>query len=460
MKIPDTWAKVTALVACAALVALMNPWPVFAQDIIGDDCAINETIFEREWRKYSDFDDLIPPESRSWDVQQHAALKREVDELQRKSLMLQAEMEFDRQMRLELRDVKRSLVNNLRNNLVKSFFRLSFLTADAIKTGTDLGKTYAKLFTAGVLHALPEGLSYLKDAMDVVTGLTPDHGDSELAKEVATASGDIADIIKIADNPKNIANVAAARVKSQAEERLGQIFPSIDDMKFSEAEVDILRTQNLRNRAIDDALMESYRVNSERREQVTDIIPAEIARLEAEMEKWELSEKARVRDMLIADCKGQREEDEPGDEDSRDTSGEARTPESTGGDPAEVTPGLEGSWSGTSTVLEVYPAAGLNEEERAEAVGGVLSESVEIVRDESGALVIRGDDVETILTVDGTNLTYYIESLNPFDDIVYYEKMEGIIEEEGTVITGTVESGSLSEGPMALMSLRVVKVGP
>ncbi|MCR3923057.1 MAG: hypothetical protein NUK65_11180, partial [Firmicutes bacterium] len=223
--ISGLFRKVITVILTATL--FWFPIALAAEGIINDDCTVNEAVFEREWRKYSDFDERIPPESRSWEVQQYTETHKRIDELNRESFMLQAEMEFDRHLRLELREVKESLVRNLRGNLVKSFFRLSFLTADAIKTGVNLGGTYAKLFTAGVLNALPEGLSYLKDAMDVVTGLTPDHGDSELAKEVKDRAGDFEDILKIADNPKNIAAIAVDRVKGKAEEKLGQLFPSV-----------------------------------------------------------------------------------------------------------------------------------------------------------------------------------------------------------------------------------------
>ncbi len=280
---------------------LLVPAPLFAEDIIDEEGNINEEVFEREWRKYSDFpaqgqsvhsDANFPLQSRSWEVQQFYGTQDQIQELKYEALLLEAEMEYDRQMRLELREYRKNLVQNIRVNLLKSFWRLSFMTYDTIKTGRKLGKSYAKLFTAESAKTVVEGLSNIKNALDVVDGLTPKDEKSELVKALSSEIGVLEDLDKVLTNPLQIAVVAAERVKGQADKFLPKA-------EITEEEIQILRTQHLNREALDEVLQESYRENIIRRDRVK-AIEGEIAELQAKQVEWELAEKNRVREMLLS----------------------------------------------------------------------------------------------------------------------------------------------------------------
>ncbi len=151
--------------------------PASSDEIIDEDGNINEKLFEREWRTYSDFptpalpiDESWPLQSRSWEVQQYYGIQDQINNLKYESAILQAEMEFGRQMRLELREYRKNLVQNIRVNLLRSFWRLSFMTYDTIKGGVKTGKSYSKLFTATGSATVLQGLSNVKNALDVVDG--------------------------------------------------------------------------------------------------------------------------------------------------------------------------------------------------------------------------------------------------------------------------------------------------
>jgi len=290
-------------VAVLVVIALLLPSAALAaEEIIDDDGNIKEKIFEQEWRKYSDFpppgedisaDEDWPLQSRSWEVQQYYGRQDEIDNLKRESFALQAEMEFDRQMRLELREYRKNLVQNIRVNLLKSFWRLSFMTYDNIQKGATLGKSFAKLFTTAGYTTVMEGLSYMNEAVTVIEGLTPKEGESELVKATKDTLGNVLDVDKIITDPKQIAVVAANKLKGKAD----KFMPKAD---ISDAEIEILRSQHLAREGIDEVLQESYRENIKRRDRVAEIA-LKIQELEKDKKNWELAEKERIREMLIAD---------------------------------------------------------------------------------------------------------------------------------------------------------------
>jgi len=82
-----------------------------------------------------------------------------------------------------------------------------------------------------------------------------------------------------------------------------QLLPSTAEL--SEEEVEILRSQALDKRKLDDVLQESYRVNSDRRRQV-ETLPAENKSLDAELQRWEQAEKERVARELEAAWKAKK----------------------------------------------------------------------------------------------------------------------------------------------------------
>ena len=274
---------------------LPAPGSVVDSGLLDAKCEINQEQFDREWKRYSDFDDRIPVAERSHEAKQYNRLATEISELAVESFALQAEMEVDRQMRLELRDYRAKLVQNQKTNLLKAFWRLSYVTYSTIKTGNDLGRTYEKAFTS------VDSFSRLGHSVKVVKGLTPPTSPkpTTTTEQVETHVKELGisaalDLLT-SDSPTDY---GVSVFNSMQKEAGKAVFPTAD---ITDEEITILRTQHLEKRVIDDILQESYRKNSDRRQRV-EAIHVKIVTKGEELEQWEQAEKERVARELQAAC--------------------------------------------------------------------------------------------------------------------------------------------------------------
>jgi hypothetical protein len=295
-------AQLKALLAILAVICLCPPAAALAaEEVLNPDCTINEAVFEQRWKEYSDLDERIGMAERSWEAQMFAEACRKIGELEQESLRLQTEIIMNGQFRREVRELKKLLVTTLRNNLVKSLFRLSFLTADAVKTGFDAGGTYAELFTFKAVKTLPAALEKISKIVDVVSALSPEG--SEAAEAVSGNAGDAQTVLEsITASSDEVAVNLLGKVLSAAEEKAKEMFPSWDTVPLGPEDISILESQYLNNRALDAFLEESYEADRLRSARVRTDIPAEIQRLAEERDGWELKEKERVRAMLVDGC--------------------------------------------------------------------------------------------------------------------------------------------------------------
>ncbi len=147
------------------------------------DCNINESEFNEIWKKYSDFDDRIDFSSRSWETQQNLGVYEKIMNLKVRNFELERDMEIDRQLRLTMREYKVALVQNIRTNLLKSFWRLSYVTYTTIKSAKGLGGSYSTVLTSA------ETIPRISAGLKVIQGVIP--SDSRLAIDTKTASGKV-----------------------------------------------------------------------------------------------------------------------------------------------------------------------------------------------------------------------------------------------------------------------------
>jgi hypothetical protein len=254
------------------------------------DCDLPDD-FNDNWEKYSDIDELIETQSRSYEAQQYTSLIEQIVQKKAEVYNYKVAMEADRLARLELRNIKKALVQNIKVNLLKSFWRLSYITYTTIKSGASTGQTYADMLNPdSVVQGIAKGIS-------VIQANVP--SDSALAIDTSDASGKVRSIganaaLEAMDSlgdPKKVAlKVFDDSVKST--------FPSAD---ITPEEIEILKNQHLRNNALDMKIMESYLINSQRRTNVLEL-EKEIALLQAQAHDWKQKERARVRDMILESC--------------------------------------------------------------------------------------------------------------------------------------------------------------
>jgi hypothetical protein len=281
------------------------------------DCSIKEDEFERDWIKYSDFDDRIPLESRSYEAREFHSTMDSASELILEAYLLERDMEIDRLMRLELRDLKTALVRNLKQNLMKSFIRLSWMTYDTIKAGAGAGKSYGEV----LVDAEASGLKKVLEVTSLIRSNAPK--DSSISIDTNTtrgkfmsagvgatltalnfaADGDFSYYAKGKTGTKIGADLFGEGVKSA-----GLIPPGPE---LTQADFDLLKGQYERSRGLDKALAKSYSENAKRRDRIKEI-EGEVSVLWERAREWESKEKERVHLILEDDCKRQKERFEEG----------------------------------------------------------------------------------------------------------------------------------------------------
>jgi len=254
-------------------------------------CAVNPAVFDRDWKKYSDLDDRIAPADRSFEGKEHAATMQKIVDAQLEIFMLERDLEVDRLVRVELRDYKQALVKNIKTNLLKSFWRLTWVTYDTIDANRGMKGSFEKLLD---FESIPE---LLAAKIKLARQVTP--GDSKLAINTDSVTGKVKavglsaalDALESVGDPVTVATtVVFESVKST--------FGSAD---LTDEEIEILRQQHLKNRQLDDVLQESYLKNRERRLRA-DGLKQRVVQFQKELVQWETKEKERVKSALIEAC--------------------------------------------------------------------------------------------------------------------------------------------------------------
>lgn len=264
------------------------------------DCSVNDKTFDKDWEKYSNIDERVPLQSRSREAQQYGAARSKIVEKRLVVFLLRRDMEIDRQARLIMREYREALVKNVKTNLLKAFWRLAYITFDTVygtpglgEGAVGTGKSFVKIFSD---EAVP--IQKISSAIKVLRDFTP--GDSRLAIDTQKWRGKVQavgttaalDTLDTLGDPTEVG-------KSVAQDIIKQTLPSAD---ITPEEVEILRTQHLDKRALDDALQESYRINFERRDRAEEL-ESEVKALEVESDGWKEKEKSRVASLLQKSCR-------------------------------------------------------------------------------------------------------------------------------------------------------------
>ncbi|MEK7519803.1 MAG: hypothetical protein AAB581_00970 [Patescibacteria group bacterium] len=248
--------------------------------------------FERNWKKYSDIDDAIPVPERSAEAKEHyEALSKMVANAEA-VFLLERDMEIDRRMRLEMKEYKQALANNIKTNLLKSFWRLAWITYDNIQSGRASGGTFEKMYD------LPSHVESVAAYIKIVRSVTP--ADSAIAINTEKVSGKVKSVglsaaLDALESVGDPATVATTLIS----ESIKQTFPSAD---ITPEEIEILKNQHLKNKLLDDILQESYRKNAERRRKA-DALAAENERLKDLLFVLEAQERERVHNEILESCK-------------------------------------------------------------------------------------------------------------------------------------------------------------
>ena len=268
----------------------------------GDSCEYYEATkeesqclpgdFNMSWKKYSDLDERIPVSDRSYEAKQYAETVAKMIDKTREIFLLRRDMEIDRQARLEVKQYKQALVQNIKTNLLKSFWRLAWITYDNIQSGRASNGTFEKMYD------LPSHMESLASYLKTVRSITPNDSviaintDSIKGKAKSVGLSTVLDAVEAVGDPVTTATTLVS-------ETVKQTFGSAD---ITPEEVEILKNQHLRSKLLDNIIAESYARNIERRLQ-TEGLKAELENLKSQAADWESKEKDRTREELVKSCK-------------------------------------------------------------------------------------------------------------------------------------------------------------
>lgn len=246
---------------------------------------------ETDWEKYSDFDDRLGSDV-SYEVQQFNQTMDEIAALVVEAQAIEYDMEIDRQVRLTLREYKQALVQNIKVNLLKAFWRLSYVTYTTIKGAEGTAGSLGKMLNPDtVVEGVGAGLKVIQAHIPPGAKDYQIDTDTTAGKIKSIAWNATLETIESVGNPKDIA------VQLMKDTR-GAVLPSPN---ISDEEVAILRTQHLSNKAVDAALAESYAINAERRVKLAEL-EKQITDKYNKLQEWKHKEFQRVKANLEDQC--------------------------------------------------------------------------------------------------------------------------------------------------------------
>ena len=260
--------------------------------LLGADCKVKPDVYDQTWKKYSDIDAVIPYEDRSWEAKQVYDLEEKRIALMVEGFNLETEQEADKQTRAVLEEYRQALVQNIKTNLLKSFWRLAWITYSTIDSGKGLGKTYSGLLEEGI-----EDIGAIAKGITVIQGLVP--SDSALTIDTETVSGKVKSVsVNTALEAFGSLGDPVSTATALVQNSITVNYPSAD---LTDEEIAILKSQHISKGAIDAALVEGDAVMAARTVRMAEI-ETEIASLSGQITEAEQKEKDRTKFEIEYGC--------------------------------------------------------------------------------------------------------------------------------------------------------------
>lgn len=257
-----------------------------------DDCSLKQDEYDRDWKKYSDIDNAIAPDDRSYEARQALVAYETMIGKMTESFELSRDIEIEEDTQAVLEEYRQALVINQKTNLLKAFWRLSWVTYSTIKSGVTAGKSFSNLLTSSgnAAQSIASGLKTFQATIPSNSDLAIDK--SKISGQAAIVGAKTA--MEAVESLGDPGKVAARFMKSSFDVTM----PSAN---ITEAEINILKDQQIRKGAIDQALTASKAENAVRQARLA-ALEAEISALDVQISEWENKEKERVASGLVASC--------------------------------------------------------------------------------------------------------------------------------------------------------------
>lgn len=257
----------------------------------GGSCKVALQNLPNEWLRYSDFDDRLGGEV-SYEVGEFNKVMDEIAAMTARAQALEYDLEIERQLRLEMKEYKTALVDNLRDNITKAIFRLAWVTYNTYKGAAGTKDSFGKILN-------PENaVEQVGATLKTIQGAIP-ASEKDLSFDTSKTEGQVKSIawnstleaIESVGDPQAVATQVIKDLKGAA----------VGGPDITDEEVAVLREQHLDNQAVTEAIADSYADSALMRKELLEL-EKQIAEKYNELQSWKQQEYDRVKRSLEADC--------------------------------------------------------------------------------------------------------------------------------------------------------------
>jgi hypothetical protein len=256
------------------------------------ECKAALRDFPSTWEKYSDFDDRYS-DGVSYEVQMFNETLDDIGLLIAMAHEIEYELVIKEEIRQEMLAYKEALVRNIRQNVTKALFRLTWVTYNTTKGALGSKGSVEKLLepTKNV-EQIGATLKIMQSNIPPSAKSISFSGSTTASKVGSMAWNATLEAMESSLNPAEIAKQGMKDVK-------GAVVGGPD---ITEEEVAILRDQHLSNKAVDEAIAESYAETGALHEELAEMKKL-ITEKYAELNEWRAKEYQRVEQDLQEQCK-------------------------------------------------------------------------------------------------------------------------------------------------------------
>jgi hypothetical protein len=283
-------SRITSLLLCLTMIVVPLADPAYASDLYNDDGTVDQEVFEKDWEKYSDIDDRIPLEQRSYEAMEYGKAEQEIRKLY--SLMYQTatNQELNRLNYVDLADYKKAVVTTHKKNLIKSTIRLAAFTGYTVNDSIGKGKTFAE----NILKSGATLVTQLGDVLTVTSDFVTDSykesfGMLQKAYKYSTSDDMVKEILD--DMKKDVKDQVSVKINDTIDEAIGRKkIPdyTVDDLKITDDDVQILKSHYDKSRELDSAILQNRKANTRYENKIDDIV----GKIQLEMNKLDEFRKA------------------------------------------------------------------------------------------------------------------------------------------------------------------------
>ncbi len=265
------------------------------EGLFNSDCTLVQETYDNDWKKYSDIDNAIAVTDRSYEAQQATAAYDSMIAKMVEQYETQRDFQIEEQLQTDLLEYKQALVKNIQANLLKAFWRLSYVTYSTIKSGTSAGKSYSNLIagSGSAVQSLASAGKTFQATIPNSSDLAFDKS-TYLGKAESAGAKTALEAVESLGEPSKVA-------QRLAKSAFDAVMPSAS---LTKEEIDILKQQQISKGLVDQVLAQSKAENATRQARITQL-ETEIAEQEAKIAEWEGKEKERVAGLIIEDCQRQ-----------------------------------------------------------------------------------------------------------------------------------------------------------